>query len=123
MTTYKKPHNIPDALRILKALLPPEQLAVIKRSTEEDLVRFHFNLGSYIRNLWVHRDGSPLTRRIRGAGGRVGEGDDVSNLVLEALWHDLNARRFDILASNNLKRIAPNEDTALKLADVLMADD
>lgn len=123
MTQHKKPHTIPDALRILKALLPSEQLGTLQRSSHDDLVRFHFNLGSYIRNLWVHRDGSPLTRRIRGAGGRVAEGDDVSNLVLEALWYDLNGRPFDIQSSPNLKRIAPNEDTAVKLADVLMSDD
>ena len=121
--THKKPHNIPDALRALKALLPAEQLAVIRRSTEDDLIRFHFNLGSYIRNLWVHRDGSPLTRRIRGAGGRVGDGDDVSNLVIEALWHDLNQTQFDIRESSHLARIAPNEDAAEKLADVLMSDE
>lgn len=121
--TARKPHSIPEALRALKALLPPEQLDVIRRSTEIDLIRFHFNIGSYIRNLWVYRGGSPLTRKIRGAGGRIGEGDEISNLLLEALWHDLNQTRFDILSSTHLRRIAPNEDSAQKLAAVLLTDD
>src|SRR5687767_12258493 len=92
----EKPTTLADAINALKILLPPEQLETVRRSSAEDLIRFHFNLGSYIRNLWVHRNGSPLTSRIRARGGKVAEGDALSNLIIEALWHDLNDTPFDL---------------------------
>lgn len=115
-----KPETIPDAVRALRKLLPSEQLEVIRRSTVEDLVRFHFNLGAYIRNLWVHRDGSPLTSRIRALGGKVGHGDEVSNLIIEALWHDLNGREFDIRRSSHFGRIMSDGEAAPQLVNALL---
>ena len=103
----EKPNTLPDAVNALKVLLPAEQLETVRRSSAEDLIRFHFNLGAYIRNLWVHRHGSPLTARIRARGGRVAEGDALSNLIIEALWHELNGRAFDLHTSENFKAIAP----------------
>lgn len=103
----EKPTTLADAIHALKALLPAEQLETVRRSSAEDLIRFHFNLGSYIRNLWVHRNGSPLTARIRARGGKVAGGDALSNLIIEALWHDLNGTPFDLHESSNFRAIAP----------------
>lgn len=103
----EKPTTLQDAVTALKALLPPQQLDTVRVSSVEDLIRFHFNLGSYIRNLWVHRNGSPLTARIRARGGKVAEGDALSNLIIEALWHDLNGTLLDLHDSANFKAIAP----------------
>lgn len=115
-----KPATIPEAVNALRVLLPPDQLAVIERSSAEDLIRFHFNLGQYIRNLWVHRDGSPLTTRIRELGGLVGEGDEVSRLIIEALWHDVNGTPFDIRASTHFRLLLPKDHDAPTLAAALM---
>lgn len=115
-----KPETIPDAVRELRNLLPSQQLDVIRRSKTEDLIRFHFNLGAYIRNLWVYRDGSPLTSRVRATGGRVGQGDELSNLIIEALWHDLNGREFDIRGSTHFRRIVQDGSAAPQLARVLL---
>jgi hypothetical protein len=105
----EQPRTLRDAVDILQRLLRPDELDVIKHSNTTDLARFHFNHGEYIRNLWVHRGGSPLTSKINEAGGCVGGGDDFSQLVLEALWHDLNARPFRINESEHYKRIAQNK--------------
>ena len=102
----QQPRIIRDAVAILQRLLRSEELDVIRHSKKADLARFHFNHGEYIRNLWVHRGGSPLTTRINEAGGCVGTGDDFSQLVLEALWHDLNGRQFEMADSEYYKRIA-----------------
>lgn len=118
--TLGKPATIPEAVRALRKLLPAEQLDVIRRSSVEDLIRFHFNLGSYIRNLWVHRDGSPLVTRIRATGGQVGDGDELSRLIIEALWHDLNDRDFDLRSSSHFKHILQDDDAAPGLAAVLL---
>ena len=114
----QQPRTIRDAVSILQRLLRPDELEVIKHSSQPDLARFHFNHGEYIRNLWVHRGGSPLTTRINEAGGCVGGGDDFSQLVLEALWHDLNERTFEIGSSDYYKRIVQNERCA-ELAEEL----
>ena len=114
----EKPTTLADAVHALKILLPPEQLDVVRRSSAEDLIRFHFNLGAYIRNLWVYRHGSPLTARIRARGGRVAEGDALSNLILEALWHDLNGRELDLHTSENFKALAPGDNPEAVLAAI-----
>jgi hypothetical protein len=118
--TLGKPATIPEAIGALRRLLPAEQLEVIRRSSGEDLIRFHFNLGSYIRNLWVHRDGSPLAARIRATGGQVGDGDELSRLIIEALWHDLNGRDFDLRGSSHFQHILQDNDAAPQLVAVLL---
>ena len=118
-----KPRTVPEAVRALRVLLPSSQLDVIRRSTPDDLVRFHFNLGAYIRNLWVHRGGSPLTTRVRAAGGRVDEGDELSRLIIEALWYDLNDVPFDVTLSAHFRHLLTSADNASHLATVLMMND
>jgi hypothetical protein len=90
---------------MLRELLRPDELQVIKQSRLSDLARFHFNHGEYIRNLWVHRGGSPVTRRINEAGGQVGQGNEFSQLVIEALWHDLNDRPYQMERSEHFQRM------------------
>ena len=125
MTQIKmeKPRTVPDAVRALHVLLPPGQLDVIRRSAPNDLVRFHFNLGAYIRNLWVHDDGSPLIARAHAHGGHIGDGDELSNLIIEALWHDLNGVAFDILTSAHFRLLLESAEQESQLATALMMDE
>lgn len=104
-----QPRTIRDTVMLLKRLLREDELQVIKNTRRGDLARFHFNHGDYIRNLWVHRGGSPVTQRINAAGGNVGQGNEFSQLVIEALWHDLNDQPFDLRSSEHYHRIV---DTA-----------
>jgi hypothetical protein len=100
-----QPRNIRDTVTLLRRLLRPDELAVIKSARQSELARFHFNHGEYIRNLWVHRGGSPVTERIKAAGGEVGQGNEFSQLVIEALWHDLNNKPYDIRKSEHFNRM------------------
>ena len=102
---HEKPRTIRDTVTQLRMLLRPDELEVIKQSRLCDLARFHFNHGEYIRNLWVHRGGSPVTQRITEAGGVVGQGNDFSQLVIEALWHDLNDQPYEISRSEHFQRM------------------
>jgi hypothetical protein len=103
-----KPATLAEAVAMMRQLLFPEELEVLKRSKVGELARFHFNHGEFVRNLWVHRGGSPLTERICEAGGTVENGDDFSQLVLEALWHDLNGMPYDVSSSEHLQRMLHN---------------
>jgi hypothetical protein len=109
----QQPQSIRDTVTILRRLLRPDELNVIKNSKRSELARFHFNHGEYIRNLWVHRGGSPVTQRINAAGGNVGQGNEFSQLVIEALWHELNNKPYDIQSSEHFKRIVPVGAAAL----------
>lgn len=101
----ERPRTIRETVNLLRQLLRPDELDVIKHSRVTDLARFHFNHGEYIRNLWVHRGGSPVTRRITEAGGEVGQGNEFSQLVIEALWHDLNDREYELSRSEHFRRM------------------
>jgi hypothetical protein len=108
-----QPSNLRDAVAILRRLLRPDELEVVKNAKPCDLARFHFNHGEYIRNLWVHRGGSPVTDRIAQAGGDVGQGNEFSQLVMEALWHDLNNESFDLTRCEHYRRIVHSDDAQL----------
>ena len=101
----RRPSSVREAVSMLQQLLRPDELATVKEAKCSELVRFHFNMGQYIRNLWVHRGGSPLADRIREAGGVLGEGDDFSLLVMEALWHELNQQEFNLTESTHYRRM------------------
>lgn len=115
----EKPRTIRDTVALMRRLLRPDELEVIKRAKPCDLARFHFNHGEYIRNLWVHRGGSPVTRRINEAGGTVGQGNEFSQLVIEALWHDLNEKPYDMSRSEHFQRMV--HANSAQLADELWA--
>ena len=118
--THTLPQNLSDAVALLRQLLRPEELAAVKRSKPEDLARFYFNHGEYIRNLWVHRGGSPLTQRITAAGGTVGDGGEFSLLILEALWYDLNDIPYHVSHSPHYQRILSTTGNQ-KLAEEIWA--
>ena len=103
--TQSKPSSLSDAVEQLHTLLRPEELEAVRRSKREDLARFYFNHCEYVRNLWVHRGGSPLTQRITAAGGTIGDGGEFSLLVLEALWYDLNNLTYDVGSSEHYQKI------------------
>jgi hypothetical protein len=113
----EKPRTIRETVALLRQLLRDDELEVIRQSKQCDLARFHFNHGEYIRNLWVHRGGSPVTHRIAAAGGDVGQGNEFSQLVIEALWHDLNDRPYEIARSEHFQRMvhANADDLAQEL--------
>jgi hypothetical protein len=115
-----KPRNIRETVALLRQLLRPDELQVIKQSKPCDLARFHFNHGEYIRNLWVHRGGSPVTQRIARAGGDVGQGNEFSQLVIEALWHDLNDQPYNLSTSEHFRRMIQTS-TGDQLAEELWA--
>jgi hypothetical protein len=113
----EKPKTIRETVVLLRKLLRDDELEVIRQSSQSDLARFHFNHGEYIRNLWVHRGGSPVTQRIAAAGGEVGQGNEFSQLVIEALWHDLNDRPYELAQSEHFQRMihADAQDLAQEL--------
>lgn len=83
---FSRPQTISQAVAHLQALLPAEVLEEIRRQPFDDLVELHFAEGALIReklDLWDPHH--PLTHT-----GDHPHPDDLSLIILEALWRKLN---------------------------------
>ena len=54
----------------------------------DDLVDFHFSLGMSIRNIWIYPEEAVLRQRFLETG--IFHADDMSSIIIHALWLDLN---------------------------------
>ncbi len=66
---------------------------MIANSERFNLVDFHFGLGMFIRNKWLYPGDSLLGQKFIAIG--VIHPDDMSSIILEALWLDLNSHEID----------------------------
>ncbi len=65
---------------------------MLANSERHDLVDFHFGLGMSVRNQWLYPEGSVLGKKLFGIG--IIDADDMSSIVVEALWLDLNGHEI-----------------------------
>lgn len=61
----KKPTVFSDTIGLLDEMLNEEQKKELAETKEQDIARFHFSLGSWIRNNWIYDKGSPLGVEVR----------------------------------------------------------
>lgn len=83
------PTTVESAVRILRDVIPDEELSAIAAMAETDLVDLHLGLGLSIRNafgLW--KDGSAL----REATGER-DPDDAAQVIIRALWRSLRGEQ------------------------------
>ena len=87
-----KPSSLEEAVACIRAMFPESELrAWAAQSETEAQAQAHFNLGLWVRNNWVHGGGSPLAGSIRDAMWFIHD-DDISTMVIRALWENLNGR-------------------------------
>lgn len=83
-----EPRTVEEAIVVVKQWLPPDELAKFRAGSEHDTYRYHHGLGTRIRNelgLW---QGGQLREYFIEHG--VAHPDDMSSIILAALWCDLN---------------------------------
>ena len=88
------PQNLYDALSHLKKLLKPEQIQEMKQGTEQDMIQYHFGLGMWMRNNWGLWGNSKLRKWFISLG--IHHPDDMSGIILNSLWRDLNDQPLHI---------------------------
>ena len=88
------PSTLHGCLRLARHQLSEEDLEVIANSKRHDLLDFHFALGMPVRNSWLYPKDSVLRDKLVGVG--FVHPDDMSTLVIEALWLDLNGHELDL---------------------------
>lgn len=88
------PSTLHECFRLARQHVSKEDLEVLAISERHDLADFHFGLGMSVRNQWLYLEGSVLGKKLFGIG--VIDADDMSSIVVEALWLDLNGQEITL---------------------------
>lgn len=84
------PTNLEEAVTALRELIPQEQLDEFAAwDRDEAGNRGHHTLGQWIRNHWGLWKGGPLKEWFEKEI-HAQHPDDMSSIILDALWSDLN---------------------------------
>jgi hypothetical protein len=87
------PTSLGEAVEAIRAEFPEAELRAWASQTEGSAeVQAHFGLGLWIRNQWFHGAGSPLAAQIQRAAHCEMHPDDVSSIIVRALWRVLNGQ-------------------------------
>ena len=85
---FKLPETVDEAVDRLMMVLDDEQKIDIATLQEDDLIYLHFNLGMAIRNAFgLHNSDS----RLLASCDTVIHPDDVSGVIIKALWEQLKS--------------------------------
>ena len=88
------PKDLDDCFKELNKLLEPSVIEELKNGSEEDLSRYHFGLGMWIRNNWGVWGDSRLGDYFREMG--IWHPDDMSSIILVSYWRHLNDRPIQL---------------------------
>jgi hypothetical protein len=75
----------------LKKSTPADDLGRITAMNTTELILLHHGYGTYIRNRWIHGDRDPALVKFFLAH-KINHPDEMSVMIIEALWRDLNSR-------------------------------
>ena len=79
----KVPNTLDEAVQMLYDSLDYEDLVRIRGIKPESV---HFTFGMTMRNTWSLWEDTPLTRDIKQRFKIFGHGDDMSGIIMRALW-------------------------------------
>lgn len=82
------PRDLDDAMTELGRMLSDESAAAFARAGEEDVGRYHFGLGWWLRNCWGLWSDSRLAGFFKSLG--VAHPDDMSAILLTSFWRRSN---------------------------------
>jgi hypothetical protein len=81
------PKDIYDAHKELDNMLTIELKQEIKNGNKDDLIQYHFGLGSWMRNNWGLWAGSNLSKWFNSNG--INHPDDMSGIIIDTYYHHL----------------------------------
>lgn len=82
------PKDLDDALKEMQRMLPASVVAEMKQGSEQNMGRYHFGLGTWMRNNWGLWGGSQLAQWFKPRG--VWHPDDMSGILLKSFWRVLH---------------------------------
>jgi hypothetical protein len=86
------PSDLDDAHARLLRILPAKTIEEMRSGTENDMIRYHHGLGTWIRNEWGLWRGSRLAKYFNEMGVR--HPDDMSGIILDTFWDRLHEQPF-----------------------------
>lgn len=87
------PNDLDEAHADLLRRLPKETIEEMKSGTEDDMIKYHFGLGMWMRNNWgLWQGGSSLAAYFNQLG--IFHPDDMSGTILDTFWCKLNNQPF-----------------------------
>jgi hypothetical protein len=86
------PSTLHECFTLARQQISEEDLDVFAKSERHDLADFHFGLGMSVRNQWLYPEGSVLGKKFFGIG--IIFPDNMSSIVVYALWLDLNGHEI-----------------------------
>lgn len=102
------PADLEDCAKELNRILPVALVEEIRSSNENDLVKYHFGLGVWLRNNWgLWMEASHLRRYFLGLG--VSDADDMTGIIIGSYWDVLNGKPIDIRRQIVYSKIERNE--------------
>ncbi|KZN40766.1 hypothetical protein N483_16690 [Pseudoalteromonas luteoviolacea NCIMB 1944] len=93
-TVEQTPQNLKEAVLRLQSTLPPEDLAALKNTTEQDLAKYHHGFGAGLRNslgLWSK---SALAQWF--AQRDIRHPDNMSSIIIKSLHRELNGLPWEV---------------------------
>ena len=88
-----QPSSLDEAIALIISEFEENDLREWAKAPEaEACFEAHFGLGMWIRNNWVYGEGTVLFDGIRNASSSFIHDDDVSEVIVRALWRVLNGR-------------------------------
>jgi len=87
--SLEPPKTVDEAVTRLISVLDNEHKLIVASMQESDLINLHFSLGIEIRNAFgLHGQDSPLLKSL----DYFVHPDDVSMVIINALWHSLQMK-------------------------------
>ncbi len=88
------PKTLDETFTALECELTPSALREIRFSGEDDMIRYHFGLGMWMRNNWGLWAGGPLAQHFGALG--IDHPDNMSGVILGAVWRHANGLPVDL---------------------------
>jgi len=88
------PKNLNECYEELKKVLSKEEMDKLKAEKEDDLVRYHFSLGGWIRNTWQLWGDSELKQYFKDI--EIHHPDDMSSIVITSFHRYLNGKEIKL---------------------------
>jgi hypothetical protein len=88
------PTDLDDCFKELKKMLPADLVEKMKSGPEKDMIKYHFGLGTWMRNNWGLWSQSRLREYFQKQG--LQHPDDMSSVVLKCFWRHLNNKPLKV---------------------------
>src|SRR5271168_3777024 len=88
------PETLESTFPVLENLLKAEGVKEFRTGTEDDVGRYHFGLGMWMRNNWGLWGGGKLKEWFNAQG--IQHADDMSGIILTSFWRHLNNKPIEL---------------------------